>query len=159
MGGGIEVNFRATPGHSPCAVTVYIPAFKAIFPTDSAPCPFDDIETLARPSPQFDFKLYRESLKKLLEYDVELCCFDHSAAVVGQDARQVLENGLALCDEYEKQVIQMYRESCDLEATAKQVAKRTIVMERTEFMSEDVMVPVARAEVRNILKAAGVIDA
>lgn len=156
IGEGLTVKFIETPGHSPCAVSVYVPALKAIFPTDAAPCPLDRIDDLVRPSPQYDFNLYRQSLKKLLDYDIEICGFDHSAAVTGDDARKVLQNGLALCDEYSTQVIQMYRQSGDLETVARQVAKRTIVMERTDLISEDVMVPVARAEVRNILRAAGI---
>jgi glyoxylase-like metal-dependent hydrolase (beta-lactamase superfamily II) len=156
IGEGLTVKFIETPGHSPCAVSVYVPDLKAIFPTDSAPCPLDQIDDLVRPSPQYDFNLYRRSLKKLLDYDIEICGFDHSAAVIGDDARKVLQNGLTLCDEYSNQVIQMYQQSGDIETLARQVASRTIVMERTDLISEDVMVPVARAEERNILRAAGI---
>jgi hypothetical protein len=75
--------------------------------------------------------------------------------VVGAEAGQVLRNGLKLCDEYQQQILEMYGKEGDLETVAMHVARRTIIMEKTEFISEDVMVPVARAEVRNILKAAG----
>ncbi len=155
LGDGLDVHFIETPGHSPCAVAVYIPSLKALFPTDSAPCPFDDIQTLARPSPQYDFNLYRQSLRKLAGYEIDICGFDHFAAVVGDDARQVLRNGLTQCDEHEQYILKMYDEAGDLETVARRVARMPIIIEESGIMTGDVMVPVARAEVRNILKAAG----
>jgi 2-aminobenzoylacetyl-CoA thioesterase len=156
LGNGMAVNFIETPGHSPCALSVYIPALKAIFPTDSAPCPIGSIDNLARPSPQYDYTLYKKSLQRLLNHDIEICAFDHFAAVLGTDARQVLVNGLALCKEFEDHVIAVYRETGDMENVARQVARDTIGFTRFDFVDENIMMPVSRAVARNILKAAGV---
>jgi glyoxylase-like metal-dependent hydrolase (beta-lactamase superfamily II) len=157
LGEGMAVNFIETPGHSPCALSLYIPALKAIFPTDSAPCPFGSIDKLARPSPQYDYNLYKKSLQKLLSYDIEICAFDHYAAVLGADARQVLLNGLALCKEFEDHVAAVYRETGDLEKVARQVARETTGFDRFNLGDENIMMPVSMAVARNILKAAGIL--
>jgi len=156
LGNCMVVDFIETPGHSPCAISLYIPALKAIFPTDSAPCPIGSITNLARPSPQFDYSLYKKSLERLLSYDIEVCAFDHYAAALGADARQVLLNGQALCREFEGHVMDMYRETGDIEEVARQVARETIGFSRFEFVDENIMMPVSRAVARNILKAAGI---
>jgi len=155
LGNGMAINFIETPGHSPCALSVYIPSLKAIFPTDSAPCPIGSIENLARPSPQYDYNLYKISLQKLLRYDIEICAYDHYAAVLGPDARQVLLNGLALCKEFEEHVIGLYREVGNMEQVARQVAFETTGFTRFDFVDEEIMLPVSRAVARNVLKAAG----
>ncbi|MCX6004610.1 MAG: MBL fold metallo-hydrolase [Chloroflexi bacterium] len=158
LGNDLDIHFIETPGHSPCAVSVYIPKLKAIFPTDSAPCPMGSIDNLARPSPQFDFTLYMASLKKLMSHDIEICGFDHYAAAVGEDANKVLQNAFKYCREYEQRIAGLYRETKDMEEISRQVARETIASDKFDFLSEDLMLPISRAEVRNILKAAGVLD-
>ncbi len=159
LGGGREVQFIETPGHSRCAVAVYIPGLKAIFPTDAAPCPVGSIEKLARPSPQYDFTLYKQSLMKMLNYDIDICGFDHFAAVTGRDAGKVLQNGLDQSIEYGKRIVSLYQQGGDLESIARQVAHETMEADSFDFMNEDLMMPISRAEVRNILKSSGVTDA
>jgi 2-aminobenzoylacetyl-CoA thioesterase len=159
LGGGREVRFIETPGHSRCAVAVYIPGLKAIFPTDAAPCPVGSIEKLVRPSPQYDFTLYKQSLMKMLNYDIDICGFDHFAAVTGPDAGKVLQNGLAQSIEYGKRIVGLYQQGGDLESIARQVAHETMEADSFDFMNEDLMMPISRAEVRNILKSSGVTDA
>jgi glyoxylase-like metal-dependent hydrolase (beta-lactamase superfamily II) len=156
LGEGVEVHFLETPGHSACALSVCIPKLEAIFPTDSSPCPLGSIDRLARPSPQFDFCLYKQSLARLLEYDIEICGFDHYAAVTGADARKVLQNGLAQSLEYQERIIRLFRENNDFEQVARIVARETMQADEFDFLSEDLMMPISRAEVRNILKDAGI---
>lgn len=155
LGEGLDIRFIETPGHSPCAVAVYVPKLKAIFPSDAAPTPQDSINNLTRPSPQFDYTLYKKSLSKLLTYDIGICGFDHYAAVTGADAWQVLDNGLKLCQEYEKRIVGLYQAMGDMEKVARVVSGETAG--HFDFGSDaGLMMPVARAEVRNILKDAGV---
>jgi glyoxylase-like metal-dependent hydrolase (beta-lactamase superfamily II) len=157
LGNGLEARFIETPGHSPSDVTVYVPGLKAIFPSDAVPCPLGSISKLARPSPQFDFTLYKESITKLLPLDIEICCFDHYAAVTGGDARQVLANAVKLCGEYQDRIVEQYRLTGDLEQVAGQAARETLENESFDFLNEELMMPISRAEVRNVLKSAGLI--
>ena len=157
LGNGLEARFIETPGHSPGDVTVYIPGLKAIFPSDAVPCPIGNINNLARPSPQFDFTLYKESIDRLLPLDIEICCFDHYSAVTGADARQVLLNAVKLCREYQDRIVEQYRLTGDLEQVAAKAAKEALEFEGFEFLNEELMMPISRAEVRNVLKSAGLL--
>jgi glyoxylase-like metal-dependent hydrolase (beta-lactamase superfamily II) len=157
LGNGLEARFIETPGHSPGDVTVYVPGLKAIFPSDAVPCPLGNINNLARPSPQFDFTLYKESINRLLPLDIEICCFDHYAAVTGADARQVLVKAIKLCGEYQDHIVEQYRLTGDLEQVAGQVARETLELESFEFLNQELMMPISRAEVRNVLKSAGLL--
>jgi glyoxylase-like metal-dependent hydrolase (beta-lactamase superfamily II) len=156
LGDGLEVHFIETPGHSPGDISVYIPGLKAIFPSDAVPCPLGYIDKLAMPSPQYDFTLYMDSLKKLAAYDVDICGFDHNVAVVGRDAKQVLLNSVQMAEDYGKRVVDIYNEKKDFEQTFRWVARERLKVDGFTFLNEDLMMPVARAEVRNILKASGI---
>ncbi len=155
LGDGLEARFIETPGHSPGDVTVHIPALKALFPSDTVPCPLGGINRLARPSPQFDFTLFKESINRLLPLDVELCCFDHYSAVTGPDAHQVLVNAARLCQEYQDHIVEQYKLTGDVEQVAGQVARETLELEDFGFLNQELMMPISRAEVRNVLKSAG----
>jgi len=156
LGDGLEVHFIETPGHSPGDISVYIPGLKAIFPSDAVPCPLGYIDKLAMPSPQYDFNLYMESLRKLAAYDVDICGFDHNVVVVGRDAKQVLLNSVQMVEDYGKRVVDIYNEKKDFEQTFRWVARERLKVDGFTFLNEDLMIPVARAEVRNILKASGI---
>jgi glyoxylase-like metal-dependent hydrolase (beta-lactamase superfamily II) len=157
LGDSLEARFIETPGHSPGDVTVYVPGLKAIFPSDAVPCLVGGIDRQARPSPQFDFTLYKESINKLLPLDVEICCFDHYSTVTGADARRVLLNAVKVCKEYEDNIVERYRLVGDLEQVAGQVARESLEAGGFEFLTPELMLPISRAEVRNVLKSAGLI--
>lgn len=157
LGNGLEARFIATPGHSPCAVTVYIPSLKALFPSDAVPCLVGGVDKQARPSPQFNFTLYKESINKLLPLDIELCCFDHYSTVTGADARKVLVNAVRICGEYQEYIVEQYRLTGDLEQVAAQIARESLEVGGFEFLTPELMLPISRAEVRNVLKSAGLI--
>lgn len=94
LGEGIEARVLAVPGHSQCALAVYVPALKALFPTDAAPFPNEDGRRISYPSPQYDFSLYKASLKKLASLDVDLCAFEHHGVFKGAEAVKILSRGL-----------------------------------------------------------------
>ena len=156
LGNGLEVHFIETPGHSPGDISVYIPGLKALFPSDAAPCPLGYIDKLAMPSPQYDFILYKESLRKLAAYDVDICGYDHNVVITGRDAKRVLLSSVQMVEDYEKRIVDMYKERGDFEQTFRWVARERLKIDGFTFLNEDLMLPVARAEVRNILKASGI---
>jgi 2-aminobenzoylacetyl-CoA thioesterase len=156
LGNGLAVQFIDTPGHSPGDISVYVPGLKAIFPSDAVPCPLGVIDKLALPSPQYDFRLYLESLRKLAAYDVEICGFDHNVALLGRDAKEVITRGLQKSEHYGKRIVEKYMGNRDFEQTVRSVVRERLQVDGFAFLSEDLMMPVAKAEVRNILKASGI---
>ena len=76
--------------------------------------------------------------------------------VVGRDAKQVLLNSVQMVEDYGKRVVDIYNEKKDFEQTFRWVARERLKVDGFTFLNEDLMIPVARAEVRNILKASGI---
>ncbi|MBN1375101.1 MAG: MBL fold metallo-hydrolase [Dehalococcoidia bacterium] len=157
LGGGVKVEFIETAGHSAGDISVYIPGLKAIFPSDAAPAPLGSVDKLTIPSPQYDFALYKESLKKLIKYDVEICGFEHMAALVGPDAQKVLLNSLKRAEDWGQMIVEMYKKEMDFEKTFKWVVRERLSIDKFSFLNEDVMYQVARAEVRNILRESDIV--
>jgi hypothetical protein len=58
--------------------------------------------------------------------------------------------------EYGKRIVNLYRQGADFESIARQVARETMEADSFDFLNEDLMMPISRAEVRNILKASGI---
>ena len=105
LGEGLDVRFLDVPGHSQCAVAVYVPAIRTLFPTDATPFPLEDGEILSFPAPQYDFALYKESLRKLAALEVEICAFEHHGVFIGADAEKVLARGRELTEALEKDLL------------------------------------------------------
>lgn len=158
LGNGLDVHFIETPGHSPDTLSVYIPKLKAMFPSDCAPMPMGSPERLMSPSPQYDYALYKQSLRKLLSYDIDICGFEHDLALTGEDARYILINGQKLCDEYEQHVINQYNKLGDIEKVSRQEVLEMVKLGAYDFLNEDIMMLVSRLTVTNILKYAGIIS-
>ena len=156
LGNGLEVYFIETPGHSPGDISVYLPRLKAIFPSDAVPCLLGSVDKQAIPSPQYDFALYKKSQRKLAAYEVDICGFDHNVAVIGPDAQQVLLKTVQWCEDYGKRIVDIYKENTDFEQTYRWVARERLKFDGFAFLNEELMIPVARAEVRNILREAGI---
>lgn len=113
LGQGIRAQIMETPGHSRCCIGVYIPALKAVFPSDAAPCPTADGAGLVLPSPQYDFALYLRSLARMAALDVELCCFDHYGAFTGDEARGMLSRALQQTERFRDDVLQQWQRTQD----------------------------------------------
>jgi hypothetical protein len=61
-----------------------------------------------------------------------------------------------MAEDYGKRVVDIYNEKKDFEQTFRWVARERLKVDGFTFLNEDLMMPVARAEVRNILKASGI---
>jgi hypothetical protein len=93
-----------------------------------------------------------------MSYDIEICGFDHSTCVVGEDAKQVLINGLKKVDIYQKYICGLYQHSRDVNEVAERIAREVSKFHGLDTSSENFMMPVYIAEVRKILKASGITE-
>lgn len=151
LGDGIEAQFIETPGHTKCSIAVYVPKLKAMFPSDAAPVPMPDGNGLTSPSPQYDFLLYVESLKKLASYEIEICAFEHHGVVVGEQARNILQQGLEQTEKFKNYVIEQYQEIGDLDKVTQKLASETQERNELPFLSLELQVIVTKATIRKIL--------
>ena len=85
--GSLEVTLWEIPGHSSCCIAAYVPALKALFPTDGGGIPFD--QTIIT-SGNSNFTKYQQNLERLKTLDVEHYCADHYGYVTGEEAREFI---------------------------------------------------------------------
>jgi len=151
LGDGIKAHFIETPGHTKCSLALYVPKLKAMFPSDAAPVPLTDGSGLTVPSPQYDFLLYVESLKKLCSYEVEICAFEHHGVLLGEQARNILLLGLKQTEKFKNYVIEHYKETDDLDKVAQKLASEMQEKNELPFLTPELQLTISKAAVRNIL--------
>jgi glyoxylase-like metal-dependent hydrolase (beta-lactamase superfamily II) len=151
LGDGIEAHFIETPGHTNCSLAVYVPKLKAMFPSDSAPVPLADGSGLTVPSPQYDFLLYVESLKKLSSYEIDICAFEHHGVLFGEQARNILPQGLEQTEKFKNYVIEQYQEIGDLDKVAQKLASEIQEKNELPFLTLELQVTITKAAIRKIL--------
>ena len=158
LGDGIEVHIMEAPGHTECSIVAYVPKLRALFTADNIPTPIDSPDNLFYPSPQYDFALYKKSQEKITQCDVAICAFEHNGAVIGDQAKEVLNNGLLLTEKFENLVIDMYQQTGDLDKIAQELVAERLTLNKINFGSTEIWTNVAKYEVRSVLRYAGLID-
>ncbi len=151
LGDGIEAQFIEAPGHSRCSMALYVPALRAMFPSDAAPCPLPDGRGFVIPSPQYDFAMYLESLRRLSEYDVEICAFEHHGVLVGEEGRAALRRGLDRTIRFRDYLVRQYEESGDIEEVAQKLASEIGRKNELPFLSQELQATILTISVRNML--------
>jgi len=152
LGEGIEVRFLEVPGHTQCSVAAYVPSLKLLFPSDSAAFPRYDGSGNAPSSPQFDFGLYRESLKKLSALDVETLAFEHHGFLRGAEARQFLIRAGEKAEEDKKFIVAKVRNQEGFEEMAQKLAGDFWEQTRLPFLPPEIRKSVAETVVRKIIQ-------
>ena len=153
LGNGITVRFLETPGHTQCSLAAYVPSLKILFPSDSAAFPGFDGKGAAHPSPQYDFRLYLESLKKLAALEMEILAFEHHGFLRGAEARQFLIQAAGRAEENRKFIAENIRRPEDFEAVVQKLAGDFLEQTRFLFLPPEIQKSVAATVVRKILEA------
>jgi len=151
LGDGIQAQFIETPGHTKCSLAVYVPRLKAMFPSDSAPFPTEDGSELSPPSPQYDFSLYLESLRKLAACEVEVCSFEHHGVFVGDQAKNILQQGLERTEEFKNYVVEQYQHIGDVDKVAQKLAAEAMETTESPLLTLELQISVTKTVIRNIL--------
>ncbi len=151
LGEGIEAHFIEVPGHTKCCIATYVPELKAMFPSDAAPFPTADGSELSYPSAQYDFSSYRASLRKLVTYDTQICAFDHHGVFVGDDAKNILQQGLEQVEKFKSYIIEQYRQMGDLDKMAQKLVAETTERNELDFLSLELETAVVKTIIRKIL--------
>lgn len=151
LGEGIQVHFLETPGHTKCSLAAYVPELKALFPSDAAPIPLPDGSGLSFPSPQYDFSAYMESLRKLVSYEAEVCAFEHNGAFVGDQAREVLRQGLEETAKFRNYVLTLYGQLGDVDKVTQALLAKIHQRNELSFLDSELQISVTKACVRKII--------
>jgi glyoxylase-like metal-dependent hydrolase (beta-lactamase superfamily II) len=160
LGDGIEIHFMEVPGHTQCSIAVYVPKLKALFPADSAPPPAEDSKTIFYPGPQYNFGLYKQSMERLATMDVDIFASEHYGVVTGAQARQLLQEGLGQTERFQNLIIDIYRQTQDLDKTVQTAATEILDNNKFDFMGmgREMQVMVLSTVTRKILEYSGLID-
>jgi glyoxylase-like metal-dependent hydrolase (beta-lactamase superfamily II) len=153
LGNGITVRFLETPGHTQCSLAAYVPSVKILFPSDAAAFPTFDGKSAAHPSPQYDFRLYQESLKKLTALEVEILAFEHHGFLRGAEARQFLIQATKQAEENRKFITENVRRPEDFEPVVQKLAGDFLEQTRFPFLPSAIQKSVAATVVRKFLEA------
>ena len=83
--GTMDIEVIHTPGHTPGSICLYLPAKRLVMVGDALQYRFHRLSPPARAFSQ-DRRQAIESMKKLLEFDVETMCFGHFPPLRGDVA-------------------------------------------------------------------------
>jgi len=148
--GDLEVRIIETPGHSSCALSAYVPKFKALLASDSAGIPYKDMLIASGNS---NFTAYQESLEKLKDLDVEYACADHYGYMVGEEAATLIDDTIRNARQFRTSVEDIYRRTGNIEATAREMVD-SFYTENTDYLiPEEILEGVYRQMVRHIANA------
>jgi len=150
LGDGIEAHFIEVPGHSKCCIATYVPQLKAVFPSDAAPFYTDDGSELTVLANE-DFSLYVESLKRLAAHEVEICCFCHHGATVGDQAKNILQQGLEQTEKLRNYIVQQYQAIGDLDKTARKFAIEASEKNNFDFINYKIQNAIAKTMISSII--------
>jgi len=158
LGGGIEVHFVETPGHTQCSITAHVPKLKALFPSDAVPPPTDDVAEVYYLGPQYDFAMYQRSLEKLSRFEIQICAFEHYGVVIGDQAGEILRQGMSQTGAFKGRIVELYRQTGDFDETVRRAATETLGRSRFGFIDMELQTTVLKAVVRNALRDAKLLD-
>jgi glyoxylase-like metal-dependent hydrolase (beta-lactamase superfamily II) len=151
LGRGVAVEFHEVPGHSKCCVATYVPSCKALFPTDTSPQPVASHCDLSFPSAQYDFALYVASLRRLIEFDVDILGMDHYGVLLHEQAREYLRLGLEKTLSFGEEVRRRYAQNPDLDEVSRQFAREGQEKVKLPFITEELMFIITRAMIKSIV--------
>lgn len=158
LGNGIEVHFLEVPGHTRCSIALYVPELKALFPADAVPPPTDDTEAVFFPGPQYNFGMYKQSMGRLASLEVEILASEHFGVVTGNQARQLLQEGLSQTEKFQNHIIELYRQTGNFDETVQKAAAEILQGSEFDFMDREIQLTVLSTAIRRILEYAGLID-
>lgn len=158
LGDDIEIHFLEVPGHTRCSIAAYIPKLKALFPADAVPPPTDDSDIVFFPGPQYNFGMYKQSMARLASLEVEIFASEHFGVVTGDQAKQILQEGLRQTERFENRIIELYRQTENFDQTVQKAAAQILQRSEFDFMDREIQLTVLSTATRNILEYAGLID-
>ena len=157
LGDGIEVHFLEVPGHTRCSIAMYVPKLKALFPADAVPPPTDDAEAVFFPGPQYNFGMYKQSMARLANLEVEILASEHFGVVTGDQARQLLQEGLSQTERFQNHIIELYRQTGNFDETVQEAAAEILQRSEFDFMDREIQLTVLSTAIRNIMEYASLI--
>jgi len=145
--GGLEVSILEIPGHSSCCIAAYVPALKALFPTDGGGIPFN--ETIVT-SGNSNYTKYQQSLERLKDLEVDIYCADHYGYVMGEEAREFISKSIEMARQTRSLIEEVYCSTRDIDVAAQKLISSFYEKNPFYFLSPEIFLDVYRQMVRHI---------
>lgn len=154
---GKDMRFQVyeTPGHSRCAITLFEPDRKWLFPSDALafPVPGRDGDDFI-PSAFDGYEIYLNSLKKLAHLEIQLCGWEHYGAVTDADAEDIVNRVIRFTLEHKRLLKKMVKESGDPDKVADQFTRNWVEKTGFDFLRYEIMLPIMTMVVHNAVEEA-----
>jgi glyoxylase-like metal-dependent hydrolase (beta-lactamase superfamily II) len=115
---GLLVQIIATPGHSSCSLSAYVPKLKALFASDAGGIPYKGMILALGNS---NFTRFQHSLEKLKDLIVEYVCADHYGCVAGDEARNSIRQTIEAARQGRASMEEVYRRTGAIDSGAKEL--------------------------------------
>ena len=160
LGDGIEVHFLEVPGHTRCSIALYVPKLKALFPSDAVPPPTDDEKQYSTLDRNITLACTNNRWKDWQVSKLRYLPPSIMALFTGDQARQLLQEGLSQTERFQNRIIEIYQQTGDFDETVQRAAAE--ILQRNEFdfmgMGREMQLMVLGTATRRILEYAGLID-
>ena len=141
-----------TPGHSICSVSYYVPALKALFPSDAGGIPYGDTILASGNS---NFTQYQRSLERLKGFDVDVLCADHYGYMTGPEAKGYIRESIGAARERRTEFERAYEQTRDIEKTTRVLVKRFYDDRPDYFLAPELLTHIFRQMVRHMVRNMG----
>ena len=145
--GDMHVRVIETPGHSPCSISAYVPAIKALFPSDAGGIPYGDRTITYGTS---NYTQFQKSLEKMVSLEVKYLCSDHYGYVSGTEARHFIARSSQEADRRRALMADAFARKGNLEDAAQQLAVRFREENSGEVVPFDIFVESFRQMIRHV---------
>jgi glyoxylase-like metal-dependent hydrolase (beta-lactamase superfamily II) len=150
--GDITAEVIDVPGHSSCALALYVPQERALFVSDAAGVRYKDFFL---PTANSNYDLYEASLEKMTEYDLDVVLTGHYGGAIGAEARALLLDSLE--DSRKARVVleDSYRRTRDVGESTRELVAMFMEKAPADFLSKDVFTIIIGQMLRYIAKSMG----
>jgi glyoxylase-like metal-dependent hydrolase (beta-lactamase superfamily II) len=145
--GGLGLSILEVPGHSSCCIAAYVPELKALFPTDGAGIPFNE---MIIPSGNSNYTKYQQSLEKLKDLEVKYLCADHYGYVTGEEAKEFILKNIELAREHRTLMEEVYCSTGDIDSAARKLVGSFYDKNPDYFLDPEIFLEVYRQMIRHI---------
>jgi glyoxylase-like metal-dependent hydrolase (beta-lactamase superfamily II) len=136
-----------TPGHSICSISYYVPALRALFPSDAGGIPYGDTILAAGNS---HFTQYQKSLKRLNELAVDYLCADHYGYITGSEAGNYVGESIQAAGKRRREFMRVYHRTGNIDETARLLIEMFYEKHPDYFLSPDILTGIFRQMVRHM---------
>ncbi|MFC1823775.1 MBL fold metallo-hydrolase [Thermodesulfobacteriota bacterium] len=147
--GDLTLEVLEVPGHSSCAIAIYMPREKALFASDAAGI---RCEGFVMATGNSNFDLYQQSLQKMAGYDVEVLLAAHYGVSTGEDARAYMSDSIEAAQKMRILLEESYRRHHDVKTCTQEIIDVIMNEVPDSFLSRDVFAIVVEQMVKYIAK-------